>query len=146
MEKKKAVKVFITATIFLSFIFIAGFFSFKPETPKGKTIEERLSFATSFGWEVDEKSEVKDEITIPNEFGEVFENYNEMQVSQGFNLKKYKGKTVARYRMKILNHPKEKTHAFINILVYKGKIIGGEVFSPKINGFLEQFNTCYNKK
>ena len=146
MDKKRIVKMTLVVFLFSLIIVFVGAFAFKKDSPKGKTREERLSFISSFGWEVDKDSEHKDEILIPKEFGEVFSKYNEMQKSQGFDLSKFKGKNVLRYRLKILNHPREKDLAFINLLVYKGKIIGGEVFSPEINGFLEEFNTCYNKK
>ena len=115
----------------------------KKEAPKGESLEERLGFLQGFGWEIDEKSERKKEIAIPMEFGEVYSSYNELQKSQGFDLEKYKGKRALQFNYRVLNHSEDLV--FANILVYKGKIIAGEIYSPKINGFMDKFNTCYNK-
>lgn len=55
---------------------------------------ERMSFISQFGWEVSaEPTEIR-EIIIPEEFDEVYTKYNEIQLSQGFDLNSFKGMRV----------------------------------------------------
>ena len=51
-------------------------------------------YVVSFGFELG--SCTADEITIPQEFNDVYKNYNEIQKSQGFDLSEYKGVLVKR--------------------------------------------------
>lgn len=102
--------------------------------------EQRVEFIKSFGWEIDkEPIEVK-EVIIPSEFNDVFSNYNSIQKKQGFNLEKYKGKTVKRYCYNVLNYPNTEDDVRINLLVLDNKIIGGDVCSVKLDGFMHGFN------
>ena len=64
---------------------------------KGETNQERIAFIEHFGYDiVDEPVEVKD-ITIPAQFNDTYISYNEIQVSQGFDLNQYKGKQAKSY-------------------------------------------------
>ncbi|MBR4282612.1 MAG: DUF4830 domain-containing protein, partial [Clostridia bacterium] len=47
---------------------------------------ERAKFLLSYGWEVSTVPLEVVQVTIPNEFNEVYEKYNELQISQGFDL------------------------------------------------------------
>lgn len=102
--------------------------------------DARLTFLKCFGWEIEEEpSEVVD-VAIPKEFGDVYENYNEIQKMQGFDLTKYKGKQVKRYTYIIINYPDRPENVRANLLVYKDKIIGGDVCSLEAeNGFMHGF-------
>ena len=75
-------------------------------------------------------------------FNDVYKNYNEIQTSQGFNLEDYKGKKATLYSYKINNYKGHEKDEFIyaDILVYNGKIIGGDVCSTNAeNGFMHGF-------
>lgn len=93
----------------------------------------RKEFIEKLGWEV-EMNEFC-EIQIPYDFDEVYEKYNEIQLSQGFDLSKYKGKRVMKYTYDVLNYPNE-TEVSLNLLVYKNKLIAGDVCSKKQDGFM----------
>ncbi len=77
-----------------------------------------------------EPSEIE-EITIPERWGAVYENYNELQKRGGFDLSPYKGKSCIRYTYEI-----EDLFAHGNIIVYEGKIIGGDVCSITLDGVM----------
>lgn len=105
----------------------------------GKTEDERLEYLRSLGWEpccshMDEKS-----ILLPKEFPDVLKNYNEIQLAQGFDLTKYAGKEIKMYTCGLSNFP-EDPNAQCSLYVYRGKIIGGDVHSPGINGFMLPLN------
>ena len=106
---------------------------------KVKDNEDRVNFIKFFGWEVSPEPIEVVNVLIPKEFGDVYKNYNEIQKKQGLNLEKYKGKEVTRYTYEVTNYPKEKEYVHINLLVYKNKVIGGDVCSIKINGFMHGF-------
>ena len=52
-----------------------------------------------------------------------------MQVTQGFDLLPYAGKTVMRYTYPILNYPGEAEEVYASLYVQDGEVIGGTVFS-----------------
>ncbi len=104
--------------------------------------EEILSFISSCGWQVDEEPiEVRD-VFIPETFDEVYNNYNKIQLEQGFNLEKYAGTRVKRWTYVIRNYPETSPSddfIRINILVSGDSIIGGDVCSVKLDGFIHGF-------
>ncbi len=78
-------------------------------------------------------------MTVPESFDKVYLGYNEMQKEQGLNLAKYQGKTVTRYTYKVTNYPDYDGTVYISLLVYKDKIVGGDVCSADVNGFVHGF-------
>ncbi len=104
-----------------------------------KTERDRLAFIAQFGWEVEEEPQEIAEIVIPEEFDEVYIKYNELQQKQNYNLEKFKGKRCKRYTYKITNYPECPDNARINLLVCDGKVIGGDVCSVELNGFMHGF-------
>lgn len=60
--------------------------------------------------------------------------------SQGLDLSKYKRKDVTRYTYKITNYPDYDGTVYANILVYRGKVIGGDICSADVNGFVRGFD------
>ncbi len=103
---------------------------------KIKTAEDRIEFLRQFGWEVDTVPTEEAEVTIPAEFDKVYQSYNELQKKQGFDLTKYLKKDVMRYTYKVTNYPNYDGEVYVNILVYKKKVIGGDVCSADVNGFI----------
>lgn len=104
-----------------------------------KTAEQRVEFLKSFGWEVEpEETEIL-EVQIPKEFDDVLENYNAIQKDQGCDLKKYAGKRCKRYTYTVTNYPGQTENIRANILVYKDKVIGGDVCSLELDGFMAGF-------
>lgn len=100
---------------------------------------DRLAFIEQFGWEVDTTPLEAVEVAIPEEFDKVYLGYNEMQKEQGLGLTKYKGKTVTRYTYNVTNYPDYTGDVYISLLVYKNKVIGGDVCSADVGGFVHGF-------
>lgn len=104
---------------------------------------EILEFISHYGWEVDAQPiEVRD-VIIPETFDEVYSNYNGIQLDQGFNLEKYAGLRVKRWTYIVRNYPEtspEDDYIRINILISDGVIIGGDVCSVKLDGFMHGFS------
>lgn len=102
---------------------------------KMKTDTDRVDFLTQFGYTVDATPLESVEVTIPDEFDKVFATYNELQKQVGLDLGRYKGKKVMRYTYKVTNYEGYGDTVYANLLVYKNKIIGGDVCSADPHGF-----------
>ena len=106
---------------------------------KIKNNEDRINFIKQFGWEVDAQPLKEQEVTIPKEFDKIFAAYNEIQRKQGLDLSSFKKKNVMRYTYTVTNYPDYEGEVYINILVYRNKVIGGDVCSADVNGFIHGF-------
>jgi len=107
---------------------------------KIKTNEDRLNFLAQFGWTAEATPVEEETVTIPGEFDKVFVGYNELQKQQGLDLAKYKRKEVTRYTYKLTNYPDYEGTVYANILVYRGRVIGGDICSADVNGFVTGFD------
>ena len=107
-------------------------------SPKGvKTNEDRVAYLESYGWQVSPEAVSVEELLIPEEFDETYDQYLALQASQGFDLTKYKGKRVKRYTYEITNYPTGETGIQAGLLIYKNTVIGGEVLSSQLGGFIQ---------
>ncbi|MDD5923197.1 MAG: DUF4830 domain-containing protein [Clostridia bacterium] len=99
---------------------------------------ERLQFLGQFGWRTESEPCAHKTITIPEQFNAAYEKYNEIQKEQGLDLKKYAGKVCDSYTYQVMNYPNDKNvHA--NLIVYDGCVIGGDVCSAELDGFMQGF-------
>ena len=104
----------------------------------GGTNEERVAYLQSFGWQVQTEPTETREVMIPAEFNDVYTAYNAMQKAQGFDLEPYAGESCTQYLYKVENYPNE-TEVYATLLVYGEQIIGGDVASTKVDGFMHGF-------
>ena len=101
-----------------------------------KTNEDRVAYLESFGWTVEPEPLAVEELLIPEEFDETYTQYLELQGSQGFDLTQYCGKRVKRYTYVITNYPTGETGVQAGLVIYKNTVIGGDVLSPQLGGFI----------
>jgi hypothetical protein len=106
---------------------------------KVKTADDAAKFLSQFGWVVDAGSVETKEVTIPAQFDKVFAGYNELQKSQGLDLSKYKKKTVTRHTFTVTDYEGYEGTVYANVLVYRGRVIGGDICSADVNGFIHGF-------
>lgn len=102
-----------------------------------KNENQRQSFLKEMGWEVSEDYTECKVVIIPDDFNDVYENYNELQKKQGFDLEKFKGKTVEIYTYEVKNYPDHKENIVANLMIYEGELIGGDVCCIEIDGFMQ---------
>ncbi len=87
------------------------------------------------------------EVIIPSEFDDTYKAYNEIQKKQGFDLEKYKGSGVKRWTYEIKNYPgyaEDSGCIRANMLVCDGKVIGGDICSVELDGFMHGFQVKEN--
>lgn len=101
----------------------------------GDTNEARVAFLAGFGWEVDETPVQTQQVRVPEDPGEVFLRYNELQKSQGYDLMQYSGQTLSRYVYRITNYPAEGTY-YATLLVRDGAVVGADVSSSAKDGVM----------
>lgn len=104
-------------------------------------IDEILAFISNFGWEIRSEPDEIREIIIPVEFDDVYNKYNEIQLSQGYDLREYSGERAKSWTFTVLNYPgfEGQECIKINVLIYNGNVIGGDVCSVKLDGFMHGF-------
>lgn len=103
---------------------------------KVKSNQDRVAYLESYGWQVNPEPVSVEELLIPEAFDESYEEYLALQTAQGFDLTEYCGKRIKRCTYEITNYPTGEAGVQAAILIYKNKVVGGEVLSPKLNGFL----------
>ncbi len=107
---------------------------------KIKTEQDVINFLAQFGWQVEGKAIEVKEVTVPAEFDKVYAGYNQVQLAQGLDLARYKGKALTRYTFKITNYEGHEGTVLANVLVYRKKVVGGDICSAEIsNGFVQGF-------
>ena len=99
--------------------------------------DARVQFLTDLGWEVNTSPVESGQVRIPKDAIEVFDRYNTLQKSQGYDLASYAGKTVMRYVYQVNNYPGATEPVYATILVYKNQIIGGDVTNTAPGGKIQ---------
>lgn len=107
---------------------------------QAETNEERIAFLSQFGWQVGpEPLEIK-EVTLPQEFDEVYNSYNELQKQQGFDLLPFAGKICRLWTYEVTNYP-DANPVHANLLICDNLVIGGDISSTALDGFMCTFDT-----
>ena len=101
------------------------------------TNDDRVKFLTDLGWEVTTSPAETSQVRIPQEESEVFDRYNALQKSQGYDLSAYAGKNVMRYVYKIENYPGATEPVYATLLIWKNQIIGGDITDTAANGMIQ---------
>ncbi|MCD7755998.1 MAG: DUF4830 domain-containing protein [Firmicutes bacterium] len=101
--------------------------------------DARVAFLKAFGWEVTTSPVESSQVRIPADSTEVFERYNALQKSQGYDLSAYPGKTVMRYVYQVNNYPGATEPVYATLLIYKDQVIGGDITDTSAKGVVRGF-------
>lgn len=126
---KRNLAVMLAAAI-IALLLIYGFLSVSTGGIDGSTNAKRVAFIETLGINVDETAAGVKNITIPENFSDVYENYNSLQQQAGFNLKNYKGKSAAVYTYTFFGDDETAVH----LIVSEDKIIGGDIAQLRLDG------------
>ncbi len=108
---------------------------------KIKTAEDRIDFLLQFGYSVEPEAAEEKKVTIPSEFDKTMTSYNELQKETGLDIYRYRGKEVDFYSYVVTNYPGYDGRVLANLLIYRGRVIGGDVCSADVNGFIHGLKT-----
>lgn len=104
--------------------------------PAAATNDQRLAYLHSLGWETAEEPLETLRLQLPQTLaGTEYESYQELQLTQGFDLSPYAGKAVERYTYAVRNYPDSGGAAQLNLYCCEGVVIAGDVMLPGENGF-----------
>lgn len=141
VDKKKIAVILAAAVLLIAGILIlAG--GGRSQTTAGAGVsnnDARVAFLKNFGWDVAASPAESSQVKIPSEPSEVFDRYNALQKSQGYDLSAFAGKTVMRYVYKINNYPGATEPVYATLLIYKNQIIGGDVTDTSAKGVVRGF-------
>lgn len=97
-------------------------------SPKGiKTADDRVAYLQEWGWQVSPEAVLTEELVLPEQFGEEYTKYLELQKEMGFDLTDHSGKRVKRYTYEVLNYPGGETGVTAHLLLRRNTVIGGEI-------------------
>ena len=94
-----------------------------------RTNDDRLAYLSGLGWEVSLQPIATEELLIPDQFDDSYTDYLKLQEDQGFDLTRYCGKRIKRYTYQLTNYPGQDEPMQIALLIYKNKVIGGQIQS-----------------
>lgn len=139
--KKILVVIGIIAVLLVAVIWLFGGSDDTTATaaPAVSTNDGRVKFLTDFGWDVTTSPVETSQVRIPKESTDVFDRYNALQKSQGYDLTQYAGKNVMRFVYQINNYPGATEPVYATLLVYKNQIIGGDVTDTAAKGQIRTF-------
>lgn len=138
--KKVLLALAAVAALILALIaLLGGGKSTQTSAPAVSSNDARVKFLTDFGWEVTTSPVESSQVRIPSEGSPVFDRYNNLQKSQGYDLSKFAGKKVMRYVYKVNNYPNATEPVYATLLIYKNEIIGGDVTDSAPNGQIRGF-------
>lgn len=134
----KIISVILTAVIIL--LLFMYFNKGEKVNTNLKSNSERVTFLNNYGYIVSPKPNTE-EIKIPENFGEIYEEYNNLQISQGFDLSKYKGEECTLFSYTVLNYPDYAENVNANLIIYHGILIGCDLTLNEENGFTKALIT-----
>lgn len=101
--------------------------------------DDRLQFLAAFGWEVATSPVESGQVRVPADSSEVFDRYNALQKTMGYDLTQFAGKTVMRYVYKIKNYPGATADVYATILISNNQVIGGDITDTSATGKMQGF-------
>ena len=131
--RKHGILIGIIICFIMLVFMVLGIFSIDESTNAMIT-----GYLNYLGYEVGDKPLEITRVTIPQDFDAIYSSYNKIQLEAGFDLSKYKGKSLSKYSYEVKNLDGEGVRA--NVLVYDGIIVGGDISSPKTDGFLKSLS------
>ena len=136
--KKIAIALAAVAGVILALILLfGGKDSSAAATVSLASNEARVEYLKGLGWEVNASPAESGQVRIPKNPTEVYDRYNDLQKSQGFDLTNFAGKTVMRYVYKVTNYPGATEPVYATLLIYKNQIIGGDVTNTAPGGAIQ---------
>ena len=106
-----------------------------PTAGTEQTQSELIAYLEELGWEIS-GAPTLELVALPETFGSEYQEYLALQEEGGFDLAAYAGQSVTRYSYPISNYPSGEEGVMADLLVLDGQIIGGEIRSASLNGFM----------
>lgn len=99
------------------------------------TQQGRIDYLAGLGLKADASTEEFHTVQLPAELSDVLTEYNELQISQGFDLAPYCGVSVDQYTYELRDYGEDGT-VYATLYILNGAVIAGDVHSAELGGFM----------
>lgn len=135
--KKKALTIiFVCALVLFIAILAKWLYAYRANETGLSTLKGRETFITELGWEIDSASEECKSVTLPEALDGVMRDYNEMQLKQGYDLRRYLGQDCTRYTYRVTNYSGYEDDVYITLYIKGQRVIAGDIHTNALDGFM----------
>ena len=97
--------------------------------------QQRLEYLRSYGWEVENEPLETFQLLLSDPLPEEYLAYNQLQLTQGFDLNDCRGKQLTRYTYRVINYPDRPEGVQVNLYVCEGAPAAGDIIASGAGGF-----------
>ena len=136
-SRKKAILTVIAFGLLMTVLILLTGRSDDPTTnlPQLTNNTQRTAYLESLGWTVGPEPLETLQFLLPETLEEPYRSYNELQLSQGFDLSNCCGKQVTRYTYAVTNYPERSTGVQANLYICEEFPVAGDLCCPGEGGF-----------
>lgn len=135
--RKKALNIVLIFSIAIFLLILARWLlAYSNENTGLATLDGREKILNELGWEIDRDSEEYHSISLPAEPNPVLEEYNQMQLAQGYDMSRYFGEKCEQYTYRVTNYPAQEDNVYVTIYIHGRKLIAGDIHSNSLTGFM----------
>ncbi len=142
LSKKKAIFLLVAVALCILGLFLL-FAPAKEAFPEQNspfsnlsTNEARLQLLSSCGLEAIEDPIATLDLQLPSPLDERYTAYNQLQLTQGFDLIPYCGQPLTRYTYSITNYGDSLQGVQANLYLYEDTLVAADLFCAGENGFI----------
>ena len=132
---KKSLAVILAVTV-IALLLLTQVFSARTKNIDGSTNTLRTDYLKSIGISAESDGVRSKNIIIPENFDNVYSEYNFLQKKSGFDLAPFKGMDATVYTYPLSGDESKEIH----LIVCDGNIIGGDIASISIDGEMKPLN------
>ena len=120
----------------LFFALAAALFALRAPASSLRSTEGRCAYLASLGLRADPASEELRPVALPARFDALLEDYNALQLSQGFDLRAAAGRTCLCCSYDLVGFPDWDGRVIASLYLFRGRVIGGDVHTAAVDGFM----------
>jgi len=137
-QRNGAIILLLIALLAAGIVMVCGK-TYRENREKITENEDRIDYLFQLGWTAEPTPITEQIVLLPDQFPPVLAEYNSLQLQQGYDLRDYSGKEVEMYVYRILNYPQlsDSGDVYACLYIYRGKVIGGDIHSASLTGFME---------
>lgn len=140
VKLKKIGKVLFVILCALIIVLAAVYAFNRIMEPKGITLageSEQAAFLKELGWETSPAPIDVRTVVIPEEWNDVYTEYNNLQLAQGFDLDDFRGKAAEIYTYEIYNYGDSRPNIIANLVICNDRLIAGDICCTELGGFMQ---------
>ena len=135
IPKKMLTILLIVGIGILLFLIARGLFG-SGENYDMTTTDGRTAYLASLGWEIDPETESFRTVVVPDALDGIMEQYNKMQIQQGYDLSLHLGESCLQYCYDVKNYPGSEGRVVVSLYLQGNEIIAADIHSTALNGFM----------